>query len=472
VSVERLALGCLMPGFPGLEAPDWILRRVEHGLGGVVLFAWNVGDREQVARLTASLGDVVVATDEEGGDVTRLESATGSSFPGNLVLGALDDAALTEQVAAAIAHELAAVGVTMNLAPVADVNTNPSNPVIGVRSFGHDPALVARHVAAFARGTQAAGVAACAKHFPGHGDTSVDSHLDLPVVHGDLGAALLPFRAAVDAGVSAVMTAHLVVPELDDAPATLSRRVLTELLREELGFGGAIVTDALEMRAISGRLGFGAAAVSALAAGADALCLGHDSTDEHVEEIVAATAAAVRSGDLREERLAEAAGRLAATRLSAAPAPAARRDLGADAARRALLVSGNPSLDAAPLVVELVADPSIAAGPSGYTFADAVRAQWPGAEVVRASTAGAVAADVARAGSRRTVVVTRDAIRRPAQRAAVNAALAQRTDTIVVETGVPGWRPERGAYVATLGAARVNLDAAVERLATRSPVAA
>jgi beta-N-acetylhexosaminidase len=212
--------------------------------------------------------------------------------------------------------------------------------------------------------------------------------------------------------------------------------------------------------------------VRALAAGADALCLGHDSTDEHVEEIVGAVAAAVRSDGLTEERLAEAARRLAATRLSAPASPAARRDLGADAARRALIVFGDPSLDAAPLVVELVADPSIAAGPSGYTFGDAVRGRWPGAEVVRASTAGAVAAAVSRAGARRTIVVARDAIRRPSQQAAVNAALAQRTDTVVVETGLPGWRPERGAHVATLGAARVNLDAAVARLATRSPVAA
>ena len=187
--------------------------------------------------------------------MTRLEAARGSSFPGNLALGVVDDPTLTAEVAAAIAGRLARCGVNMNLAPVADVNTNPDNPVIGVRSFGADPELVARHVAAFVEGTQRQGVAACAKHFPGHGDTAVDSHEDLPVVGGDLEAALLPFRAAIAAGVRAVMTAHLVVPTLDEVPATLSSRILRRLLRDELGFDGLVLTDALEMRAISAGVG-------------------------------------------------------------------------------------------------------------------------------------------------------------------------------------------------------------------------
>ena len=237
--VERLAAACLLPSFPGDEVPDWVLRLLERGLGGITLFAYNVRDPDQLASLTARLreaGDSLLAIDEEGGDVTRLEASTGSSFPGNLALGVVDDTSLTSEVAAAIAGRLARCGVNLNLAPVADVNTNPDNPVIGVRSFGADPELVSRHVAAFVEGTQRQGVAACAKHFPGHGDTAVDSHVGLPVVAGELEAALLPFRAAIAAGVQAVMTAHLVVPALDEGPATLSRRILTQLLREELGF--------------------------------------------------------------------------------------------------------------------------------------------------------------------------------------------------------------------------------------------
>jgi len=255
----RAAATCLFPSFDGATAPDWALRWLERGLGGVVLFARNIESPDQVSALARSLRaehcDLLIATDEEGGDVTRLESRTGSSYPGNWALGVVDDTALTEQVAASIAGELAAVGINYDFAPVADVNSNAANPVIGIRSFGSEPALVARQVAAFVTGLQGQGVAACAKHFPGHGDTSQDSHLELPVVAGDLDEALEPFRAAIAAGVRSVMTAHVRVPSLDDEQATLSPRILQELLREELGFAGVAITDALEMRAVSATVG-------------------------------------------------------------------------------------------------------------------------------------------------------------------------------------------------------------------------
>ena len=169
-TLERLARACILPGFAGKAAPEWLRRELDAGLGGVVLFARNVRDPEQLRALTASIRvspETVVAIDEEGGDVTRLEAARGSSVPGALALGAVDDVALTESVALAVAVALREAGITHDLAPVADVNTNPLNPVIGVRSFGSDPALVARHVAAFTVGLQEGGVAACAKHFPG-----------------------------------------------------------------------------------------------------------------------------------------------------------------------------------------------------------------------------------------------------------------------------------------------------------------
>ena len=289
-------------------------RWLDRGLGGVVLFAWNVESREQLGALTAALrserADVLVAIDEEGGDVTRLEAATGSSYPGNAALGAVDDVELTEQVAAAMGAELSAVGVNVDLAPVADVNTNPENPVIGIRSFGADGELTARHVAAFVRGLQGSGVAACAKHFPGHGDTSEDSHHELPVVESIENAALLPFRAAIEADAQAIMTAHIVVRALGDTPATMSREILHRLLREELGYDGLVMTDALEMRAISGTVGVEEGAVRAIAAGADALCLGHDLFEESVQSVCDALVGAVRSGRLEEARLAEAAGRV------------------------------------------------------------------------------------------------------------------------------------------------------------------
>ena len=315
---ERLASACIFPGFAGTTAPDWLRRELALGLGGVVLFAWNVDHREQVRRLTDDLHaerpDVVVAVDEEGGDVTRLDAVEGSPYPGNLALGAVDDVQLTGRVARAMAADLRAVGVDLDLAPVADVNTNPQNPIVGVRAFGSDPDLVARHVAAFVAGLQAGGVAACAKHFPGHGDTSEDSHLALPTVTASAEALrraeLAPFRAAIAAGVRAIMTAHLLVPAFDTVPATVSRVLLHDVLRVELGFEGLVVTDALEMRAISAGLGVEEGAVQALAAGADALCLGHDLAAAEVAAVRRAIVTAVESGRLPERRLAEAAGRV------------------------------------------------------------------------------------------------------------------------------------------------------------------
>jgi beta-N-acetylhexosaminidase len=456
VSVERLAAGCLLPSFPGEAAPEWVLHRLESGLGGITLFADNIRDPEQLGTLTARLrsaGAGLLAVDEEGGDVTRLEAKRGSSYPGNLALGVVDDPSLTADVAGAIAGELARAGINVNLAPVADVNSNPDNPVIGVRSFGADPELVARHVAAFVEGTQRQGVAACAKHFPGHGDTSVDSHVGLPVVAGDLDAALLPFRAAIAAGVQAVMTAHLVLPALDELPATLSPRILTTLLREELGFDGLVVTDALEMRAISDGIGIPEAAVVALAAGADALCIGHHQHEEMVAAVVDAIVAAVRDGRLSIGRLEDAAAKVAAcSEWAAAPsaAGAPERAVGAEAARRALRVDA-PAPDGAPFVVELVPTPNVAAG----EFAHGLAELWPGATGIRIGE-GEGRFEVP--AGRPLVVVVRDAGRHAWQL----ELLRRHPEALVIETGIPGGV---AAGATTYGAARANLEAVVGALA-------
>jgi beta-N-acetylhexosaminidase len=453
LSLARLAAACLLPGFAGLKPPDWLCEWIERGLGGVTLFSRNVSSPEQVAALTAELRGLVVAIDEEGGDVARLEHKRGSSYPGNFALGVVDDVELTEQVAAAIGGDLAAVGVSFDLAPVADVNSNPRNPVIGIRSFGSEPELVARHVAAFVRGLQRAGVTACVKHFPGHGDTEVDSHLDLPTAGGDLEAALLPFRAAIEAGARAIMTAHIQVPELDDAPATLSRRILHGLLREELGFEGLVVTDALDMKGV-GTIDT-EAAVRALAAGADALLLGPGLGPEPVERAHRAIVEAVSIGRLPEERLAEAAGRIADVAETASPG--ARHvpgtGVGLEAARRALQVEGAVQLTRPPLVVELLPEPSIAAGPARHSLGDVL-----GAETV--SPAEALAHT-----ERQVVLVLRDAHRHEWEREAAEQVLATAPDTVVVETGIPLWRPPCAAgYVATNGAGRVNFEAAAAAL--------
>ncbi|MBW4705995.1 glycoside hydrolase family 3 protein [Micromonospora sp. RL09-050-HVF-A] len=487
-NLAGLAATVLQPGFVGTTPPDWVCRWLADGLGAVVLFARNVVDPEQVAALTATLRaerpDVLVAIDEEAGDVTRIESGRGSSRPGNLALGAVDDPALTEEVARDLGVELADLGITLNYAPDADVNINPANPVIGVRSFGADPQLVARHTAAWVRGLQSAAVAACAKHFPGHGDTRVDSHHDLPRIAAsrarlDAGE-LVPFRAAVAAGVQAVMTGHLLVPALDpDLPATLSPRILGDLLREELGFSGVVVTDAVEMRAVADRYGFAGTAVRALAAGADAVCVGGERADEATARYLRdAIVAAVLAGELPEERLAEAAkrvGQLAewstaarAGRPAHAPRPADGSPVGLTAARRAVRVSGDAvgrlPLTAAAHVVEFAAPHNIAIGAEtpwglGAPLADLI----PGTTTVRLTEADLPADPTAAAAGRPLVLVVRDLHRHPWMRAAVDRALDTRPDAVVVELGLPEL-VTGGLHLATHGATRAAARAAAELL--------
>jgi beta-N-acetylhexosaminidase len=465
--LDRLAAGCLLAGFEGTTVPDWLRRWLDCGLGGVVLFAWNVESREQVAELTAELraerDGLVVAIDEEGGDVTRLEAERGSSYPGNWALGAVDDVELTKDVAASLGADLARVGVNLDLAPVADVNVNPANPIVGVRSFGSDAELVARHVAAFVTGLQRAGVSACAKHFPGHGDTSEDSHLELPSVErndGQWTEMLRPFRAAIDAGTRAVMTAHIRIVGLDDAPATLSVAAIDGLLRTELGFSGLVVTDALEMRAVSATVGAEEGAVRALAAGADALCLGHDLRPESVH---AAVLGAVRAGRLAEARVGEAASRVAELGNLAGDdgAGATSRGVGLEAARRAVLCSGEVTLARPPLVVDLLPSPSIAAGNADHGLADVLTS----AATLRLREPPLDARSLlAEHPGRQLVVVVQDAHRDPGQRVAASTLLEAAADGVLVEVGVPDWRPEGAGYVATRGRGRVNLEAAAERL--------
>ncbi|MEG3631044.1 glycoside hydrolase family 3 protein [Streptomyces poriticola] len=484
-TLTRDALTVLQPGFTGTTAPDWLLRRLGQGLASVGLFGRNIASPEQLAALTAQLraerDDVLVAIDEEGGDVTRLEVRTGSSFPGNHALGAVDDEALTREVAAELGRRLAACGVNLNWAPSADVNANPDNPVIGVRSFGADPGLVARHTAAYVTGLQSAGVAACTKHFPGHGDTAVDSHHAVPRIDVDPSVLaerdLAPFHAAIAAGTQAVMSAHILVPALDPGrPATLSRRILTELLRGELGYEGLIVTDGMEMQAISGTYGIERGSVLAVAAGADAICVGGGlADDETVRRLRDALVDAVRTGALPEERLADAAGRvrrLARWTASAVPAGAAASagsDVGLRAARRALRVSGAASAGAlteAPFVASFTPVANIAVGDeTPWGVAAELGRLLPGTETGSFTGAGAGPEALAAAGKRRIVAVVRDEHRHPWMAAALDTLLEARPDTVVVEMGVPRAEPRGALYLATHGAARVCGRAAAEALA-------
>lgn len=317
----------LLLGFEG-TAPDPALREWFEAVrpGGVLLFARNIQSPEQVADLTAALqrwrgeSPLLVAVDQEGGRVSRFGPPF-TVFPGSGALGRAGDARLAERVGRVLGAELKAVGVTVNLAPVLDLRLGPENPVLGERSLGSDPAAAARLGAALIRGMQEAGLAATAKHFPGHGGTAVDSHVALPVVAGDAAwlarTPLVPFQAAVAAGVAAVMTAHVRYPALDpDLPATLSPRILA-LLREDLGFGGVAVTDDLLMGAIAETWPAEEAAVLALEAGADLLLLSGDAAIQ--ARVVTAVERAAGTGRLPGTRLAEAAARLERLRRRVGP---------------------------------------------------------------------------------------------------------------------------------------------------------
>ncbi|MBJ6361592.1 beta-N-acetylhexosaminidase [Paenibacillus sp. GCM10012307] len=304
-------------GFNGLIPDQGITALItEFHIGGIVYFRRNIESIGQVRELSRSLQasprshseiPLFISIDQEGGMVSRLDHDGISRIPGNMALGAANDPVLTYEIAVLSAQEMLALGMNLNFAPCVDVNNNPANPVIGVRSFGENPEKVAVHGAAAIRGYQATGVCATAKHFPGHGDTAVDSHYGLASVPHDRNrleqVELLPFRRAVEEGVDAIMTAHVMFPvfEPDAIPATLSRRVLTDLLREEMGYEGLIITDCLEMHAIAKQFGIAEGAVRAIEAGADIVLVSH-TLPEQIGALEAVRDA-VRSGRISEDRI-------------------------------------------------------------------------------------------------------------------------------------------------------------------------
>lgn len=323
MSIEQKVGQLMVVGFDGTRVNADIRSIItRYFAGGVTVFARNIESPRQVARLTSDLQRLTretehriplfVAADQEGGWVARLKTGA-TVLPGNMALGAARSAELAEQAGKITALELAAVGINLNFAPVLDVNNNPLNPVIDRRSFGESPDLVSRLGSAYINGLQQNGVLATAKHFPGHGDTTVDSHADLPTVAVDVerirAIELKPFRAAIEANVGGIMTAHIVYPAFDaDRPATLSRPVLTDLLRGELGFDGLIITDDMEMKAIDERYSTGEAAVMAIEAGAD-MVLSLWKYQNQVK-VFDALVSAVRSGRIAGARIDESVERI------------------------------------------------------------------------------------------------------------------------------------------------------------------
>ncbi len=488
-----------MAGFPGNVAVPRVLADLrELGPGGVVLFERNVstlaGTRALVAAVRAAIGGsapALACVDQEGGRVRRLRFRD-PGVPAMLGVGAADDAELAERTGAALANDLLGIGANVNFAPVLDLALDARSAVIGTRSLGDDPARTARLGAALVRGMQARGVAATAKHFPGHGATPLDSHRELPVVATArdvlLARELVPFAAAIAGGVRAVMTAHVVVPALDSgAPATLSRAILTDLLRGELGFTGVCFTDCLEMDAIASGVGSVRGGVLALAAGADALLVSHDLA--LARDLRDALVVAVERGEVPVERLEEAARRVA--ELRAACASAANGDAGADVAeaddglarelaRRAIaLVRGHPRLDPdRPVTVvsfEGVASDGVALVRSERpSLSLALRRRRLRSESMRApldpdGETLALLLDVLHAQrDRALVVVARRAHLYPRQRAAIDALLEIAPAAIVVSALEPFDVPAlAGASIlaCTFGDEEANVEALADVLA-------
>ncbi|MHB8596059.1 MAG: glycoside hydrolase family 3 protein [Ktedonobacteraceae bacterium] len=332
---QVLAVGFHQPT-PSQDSIDLLQK---YHVGNVILFQRNIQSAQQVQELTTRLQSIaqeaghrqplLIMLDQENGMVRRFGKNT-TIFPGNMALGAIGSEQIAFDVALATGRELQALGINMNLAPVMDVNNNPANPVIGVRSFGEDPRQVARLGIAMMRGYRAAGILTCLKHFPGHGDTTVDSHLALPVIPHDMerleAIELVPFKSAIAAGmgrvgrvgsvgsvgsVDSVMIAHMYLPALmqnEMLPATLSHAVVTELLRKKLGFEGLIISDCMEMQAVSATIGSEQGTVRALRAGIDLVLISHTFTRQ--QGSIEAIKVALQNGALSEERIQEAAERV------------------------------------------------------------------------------------------------------------------------------------------------------------------
>ncbi|WP_370632774.1 glycoside hydrolase family 3 N-terminal domain-containing protein [Halobacillus sp. Nhm2S1] len=339
MTMEEKVGQMLMPDFRKWEGENVtaMLPEIEemvqkYHLGGVILFRENVVTTEQTAKLVSDYQaasekyGLLMTIDQEGGIVTRLQS--GTDMPGNMALGATRSEKIAEDVGSVIGAELESLGINMNFAPVMDVNNNPDNPVIGVRSFGEDPELVGKMGVAYTKGLQQHGVAATAKHFPGHGDTATDSHLGLPEVPYDLErlkeVELYPFQQAMDAGIDAIMTAHITFPKIDDTkvisqkdgteialPATLSKKVLTGLMREEMNYEGVVVTDALNMKAIADHFGPVDAVIRAINAGTDIALM-----PVGLEEVASGVYEAVDSGEIPMATIEDSVARILTLKLN------------------------------------------------------------------------------------------------------------------------------------------------------------
>jgi len=333
MDLHRLAASVLIVGFDGVRPTKEVRALISKGIAGCILFKRNVEEPQQVAQLCEELKletgrPFLLCVDQEGGRVARLRGEAFTEVPAMRAIGERSEEALAFDVGRLLAREVRAAGFDVDFAPVLDVDTNPHNPVIGDRSLAREAQVVAKLGVALAKGIESEGVASCGKHFPGHGDTSQDSHLTLPRLAHDMerlrAVELAPFEAYARAELACIMTAHVVFEALEsEIPATFSSKALTELLRGRLGFRGVIVSDDLEMKAITERYGIDEAAVRSVGAGVDLLLVCH--SGEQQEKAIAALAKEAGASPAFKKRLEEASRRVneLRARFAAPPRPAA-----------------------------------------------------------------------------------------------------------------------------------------------------
>lgn len=497
-----LARGVIAVGFSGCTADAAPLDALRaFGPGALILFARNVGTADELRELVGALRDTaspppLIAVDQEGGRVERIGDGV-AALPSAMAVGATGDVALAEKLGTLLGRDLARLGINVDLAPVADLALQPLGTVIATRAYGDDPERVGAFAGAFARGLERGGVAAALKHFPGHGSTADDSHVAMPRVTADAATLrardLVPFARAIGArAASIVLSAHVIVEAFDaERPATLSRAVLTDLLRGELGFDGVVATDCLEMDAIANGVGTVRGAVEALAAGADALLISHrlDLAEQAADAIVAAVA----NGAVPLERLRDAHARVTALRERLARTPALAEPVDetlplAAAQRAVTVVRGDARLQPGKPVTVIsfegtAVDAAAASGRRAQTddelpsLSSALRRRGWKSEMMRVPLDPArddvdlLLEHVPALGDREFVIVTRDAHLVPSQRDAVARILALAPDALVVSARAPFdallW-PQAARVACIYGAQRVSLEGCADVLAGRA----
>lgn len=439
-SSDRTILSTFSPGFGGAVVPEWIKPWLDNGLGSVTLFASNTPNFEATATLISELrsynSDVLVAIDEEGGDVTRLFVREGSRYPTPALLGQCDDEELTFQSYHSMGTVLRQLGIDITYAPVADVVAFENNPIVGVRSFGMSTDIVTRHVAQAIKGLQDAGIGACVKHFPGHGAVLEDSHHDLPRIKLSLAdyetQHILPFKNAIDNGVAAVMIGHLIAEALDpEMPASLSPKVIGQYLRGTLGFKGLVVTDALDMGAIGGPTMIHDSGFKALLAGADLLCFsGMGDQSQFVSSSFDYIKNALENDKLSLTELEESGQRMAQWRSKIPVRISKDESINFKDLIAGFEITGSVELEPGAVnLVEIGTKPTIAAGDVSWGMHRELRAVGIACDI-HASDAESLA-------TKRLVVAFRDAYRDAPLLATLRRLYERYPDAIFIDMGWP-----------------------------------